>query len=158
MGKQRSDALLLKINGELKDLDTKYPEGAVVEKINSQREEAVEVCDHSCARLAAQAAKGMYPDVRYGMGPAIGKGFDYGFLAHSRGKKNSPGPKGMNAVTAWAKPGCRNSRKYLILLLPVMKNKPMEIFPCGFTKKETRENKPGEIHRKSKMDYRSRRV
>jgi len=39
MGKQNSDVLLLKIDGELKDLDTgsEYPGESPVEEIDSQR-------------------------------------------------------------------------------------------------------------------------
>ena len=47
MGKQNSDVLLLKIDGELKDLDTEYAEESTVEEINSQSKEILDVYRHS---------------------------------------------------------------------------------------------------------------
>ncbi|UCH92919.1 MAG: threonine--tRNA ligase [Candidatus Aminicenantes bacterium] len=80
MGKQKSDALLLKIDGELKDLDSEYSEESSVEELNSQSEEAADVYKHSCAHLLAHAVIELYPDVQYGIGPAIETGFYYDFL------------------------------------------------------------------------------
>jgi threonyl-tRNA synthetase len=80
MGKQSSDVLLLKINGELKDLDTEYAEESTVEEINSQSEEILDVYKHSCAHLLAHAVTELFPEVQYGIGPAIETGFYYDFL------------------------------------------------------------------------------
>lgn len=80
MGKQSSDVLLLKIDGELKDLDTEYSEESRVEKLNSQSEEILHVYKHSCAHLLAHAVTELFPDVQYGIGPAIETGFYYDFL------------------------------------------------------------------------------
>ncbi|MFC2141023.1 threonine--tRNA ligase [Acidobacteriota bacterium] len=80
MGKQSSDVLLLKIDGELKDLDTEYSEESRVEEINSQSEEILDVYRHSCAHLLAHAVTGLFPDAQYGIGPAIETGFYYDFL------------------------------------------------------------------------------
>ncbi len=80
MGKQSSDVLLLKIDGELKDLDTEYSEESKVEEINSQSEEIVDVYKHSCAHLLAHAVTELFPDAQYGIGPAIESGFYYDFL------------------------------------------------------------------------------
>lgn len=80
MGKQTSDALLLKINGELKDLDTEYSEESTVEEINSQSDEIVDVYRHSAAHLLAHAVTELFPEVQYGIGPAIETGFYYDFL------------------------------------------------------------------------------
>lgn len=80
MGKQSNDVLLLKIDGELKDLDTEYSEESSVEEINSQSEEAVDVYRHSCAHLLAHAVTELFPDAQYGIGPAIETGFYYDFL------------------------------------------------------------------------------
>jgi len=83
MGKQKNDVVLLKIDGELKDLDTKYSEElkSKVEEINSQSEEALDVYRHSCAHLLAQAVTELFPDVQYGVGPAVENGFYYDFLS-----------------------------------------------------------------------------
>jgi len=80
MGKQSSDVLLLKINGELKDLDTEYSDESSVEEINSQSEEILDVYRHSCAHLLAHAVTELFPDAQYGIGPAIETGFYYDFL------------------------------------------------------------------------------
>jgi threonyl-tRNA synthetase len=80
MGKQSSEVILLKIDGELKDLDTEYSEESSVEEINSQSEEAVDVYRHSCAHLLAHAVTELFPDAQYGIGPAIETGFYYDFL------------------------------------------------------------------------------
>jgi threonyl-tRNA synthetase len=80
MGKQSNDVLLLKIDGELKDLDTEYSDESSVEEINSQSEEAVDVYRHSCAHLLAHAVTELFPDAQYGIGPAIETGFYYDFL------------------------------------------------------------------------------
>lgn len=80
MGKQSSDVLLLKIDGELKDLDTEYSVESKVEEINSQSEEILDVYRHSCAHLLAHAVTELFPDVQYGIGPATETGFYYDFL------------------------------------------------------------------------------
>lgn len=80
MGKQSSDVLLLKIDGELKDLYTEYSEESTVEEINSQSEEILDVYRHSGAHLLAHAVTELFPDVQYGIGPAIETGFYYDFL------------------------------------------------------------------------------
>jgi threonyl-tRNA synthetase len=80
MGKQSSDVLLLKIDGELKDLHTEYSEESTIEEINSQSEEIVAVYRHSCAHLLAHAVTELFPEVQYGIGPAIETGFYYDFL------------------------------------------------------------------------------
>lgn len=80
MGKQSNEVLLLKIDGELKDLDTEYSEESSVEEINSQSEEVLGVYRHSCAHLLAHAVTEIFPDTQYGIGPAIETGFYYDFL------------------------------------------------------------------------------
>ncbi|MCP4214764.1 MAG: threonine--tRNA ligase, partial [bacterium] len=77
---QKRDIVLLKINGELKDLHSKIPEGAVVEEVDVRSEEILDVCKHSCAHLLAQAVTAIYPDIQYGVGPAVESGFYYDFL------------------------------------------------------------------------------
>jgi len=64
MGKQSSDVLLLKIDGELKDLDRKseYSEESPVEEIDSQSEEILDVYRYPYAHLLAHAVKELFPD------------------------------------------------------------------------------------------------
>lgn len=80
MGKQNKDVVLLKINGELKDLNTEYSDNATVEEISIESAEAGEVFKHSGAHLLAQAVTELFPDVQYGIGPAVENGFYYDFL------------------------------------------------------------------------------
>ncbi|MCK4765618.1 MAG: threonine--tRNA ligase [Candidatus Aminicenantes bacterium] len=77
---RKSDVILIKIDGELKDLGAAYPEAAAVEEINSQSIEALDVYRHSCAHLTAQAVTELFPGVQYGIGPAVENGFYYDFL------------------------------------------------------------------------------
>lgn len=74
------DVILLKIDGELKDVDTLYHEDVDIEEIHSRSEEALEVFNHSCAHLMAHAVMELYPGTQYGIGPAIENGFYYDFL------------------------------------------------------------------------------
>lgn len=80
MGKNKQHVVLLKIDGELKDLDTAHLAGANVEEIDSLSEESLEVYRHSCSHLLAQAVTELFPDARYGVGPAVENGFYYDFL------------------------------------------------------------------------------
>jgi hypothetical protein len=65
MGKQRSDVLLLKIDGELNNLDTEYPGDSTVEEINSQSEEEVDIDRYTRAHLVVQSVRRVFPDVEY---------------------------------------------------------------------------------------------
>ncbi len=80
MGNKEKDTVLLKIDGELKDVDYQYPEGIEVEEIDSLSEESLEVYRHSCAHLLAHAVTELFPDAQYGIGPAVENGFYYDFL------------------------------------------------------------------------------
>lgn len=80
MGKDKKKIILLKIDGELKDLDTVYPEDAEIEEIDSLSDEALDVYRHSCAHLMAQAVTELFPGAQYGIGPAVEDGFYYDFL------------------------------------------------------------------------------
>jgi threonyl-tRNA synthetase len=80
MGNKKREIVLLKIDGELKDLSYPYSEDEVVEEIDSLSEEAAEIYKHSCAHLMAQAVVELFPKVQYGIGPAIENGFYYDFL------------------------------------------------------------------------------
>jgi threonyl-tRNA synthetase len=82
MSKNKNNSVLLKIDGELRDLNTEYVSDSVasVEEIGAQSEEALEVFKHSGAHLMAQAVTELFPDVQYGIGPALENGFYYDFL------------------------------------------------------------------------------
>jgi len=80
MGKQKNNPILLKIDGQLKDLKTEFSEESKVEDIYPHSPEALEVYKHSCAHLLAHAVTELFPEVQYGIGPAIDSGFYYDFL------------------------------------------------------------------------------
>ena len=80
MGNKEKNTVLLKIDGELKDVDYQYPEGIEVEEIDSLSEESLEVYRHSCAHLLAHAVTELFPEAQYGIGPAVENGFYYDFL------------------------------------------------------------------------------
>jgi threonyl-tRNA synthetase len=77
---EKEKAILLKINGELKEIGAPIVPGDVVQEIYSHTPEALEVYRHSCAHLLAQAVVELFPDVQYGVGPAVENGFYYDFL------------------------------------------------------------------------------
>ncbi|MCI0470583.1 MAG: threonine--tRNA ligase [Candidatus Aminicenantes bacterium] len=76
------DVILLKIDGELKDLTALHTGEAKIEEIDSQSAQALEVYNHSCSHLLAHAVTELFPNVQYGIGPAIEKGFYYDFLTN----------------------------------------------------------------------------
>jgi threonyl-tRNA synthetase len=77
---EKEKAILLKINGELKEISAPTVPGDDVREIYPHAPEALEVYRHSCAHLLAQAVVELFPGVQYGVGPAVGNGFYYAFL------------------------------------------------------------------------------
>ena len=65
------------VNGDLYDLNRPIIEDASVEIITKNDQKAFEVLNHSAAHLLAQAVKRLYPDAKFGVGPAIREGFYY---------------------------------------------------------------------------------
>src|SRR6056297_2356545 len=65
------------VNGDLFDLNRPIEEDASVEIITKNDQKAFEVLNHSAAHLLAQAVKRLYPDAKFGVGPAIREGFYY---------------------------------------------------------------------------------
>ncbi|HSQ34733.1 MAG TPA: threonine--tRNA ligase, partial [Candidatus Binatia bacterium] len=76
----KEKAILLKINGELKDIGASIAPGDAVQEIYPRDPEALEIYRHSCAHLLAQAVVELFPGVQYGVGPALENGFYYDFL------------------------------------------------------------------------------
>lgn len=66
-----------KWNGELVDYNQPLNEDGDLEIVTPDHENALEVLRHSTAHLMAQAVKRLYPDVKFGVGPAIDTGFYY---------------------------------------------------------------------------------
>ena len=80
MTDKKKNIVLLKIDGELTDLDTPLQENVTVEEIAATSPESLDVFRHSCAHLLAHAVIELYPKAQYGIGPAVETGFYYDFL------------------------------------------------------------------------------
>ncbi len=65
------------VNGELYDLNRPILEDAEIRIVTKKDREAFEVLNHSAAHLLAQAVKRLYPNAKFGVGPAIREGFYY---------------------------------------------------------------------------------
>lgn len=73
------DALVARVNGELRDLTTGLSDGARVEIVTSTSDAGREVLRHSTAHVLAQAVMRLWPGAHYAIGPAIRDGFYYDF-------------------------------------------------------------------------------
>lgn len=69
--------LAAKWNGEHVDFVRPLEEDGELEIITPDHEDALQILRHSTAHLMAQAIKRLYPDVKFGVGPAIESGFYY---------------------------------------------------------------------------------
>src|SRR5699024_965431 len=70
-------ALAGKVNGELLDLSQPITEDGSIEVVTPDHEDALEILRHSTAHLMAQAMRHLYPQIHFGVGPAIDSGFYY---------------------------------------------------------------------------------
>lgn len=70
-------ALAGKVNGELVDLNRPINKDATLAIITPADEEALPLLRHSAAHLMAQAARRLFPNIHFGVGPAIDSGFYY---------------------------------------------------------------------------------
>ncbi len=65
------------VNGELYDLNRPIETDAEIRIVTKKDQDAFEVLNHSAAHLLAQAVKRIYPNAKFGVGPAIREGFYY---------------------------------------------------------------------------------
>ena len=72
-------ALVVKVDGEVRDLARVIEHDAKVEIVTAKSPEALELLRHDCAHVLAEAAKELYPDIQVTIGPAIEDGFYYDF-------------------------------------------------------------------------------
>ena len=72
-------SLVGKLNGVLVDLKTPINEDSNLELVLIDDAEGLDVLNHSCAHLLAQAMNRLYPGTLFGVGPAIEEGFYYDF-------------------------------------------------------------------------------
>lgn len=71
------DAMAVKINGKMCDLDALVEEDAKIEPVRVDSPEGIEILRHSASHIMAQAVYRLYPGTKYGVGPAIENGFYY---------------------------------------------------------------------------------
>lgn len=77
--KDRPEVIALRINGELRDLNTELKDGDVVETIAISSPDGLAILRHSSAHVLAQAVQTLFPGTRLGIGPPIKDGFYYDF-------------------------------------------------------------------------------
>ncbi|MBP2217199.1 threonine--tRNA ligase [Arthrobacter sp. CAN_C5] len=75
----RRDVVVVRVDGELVDLDQPIPAGATVEPITIGSPEGLEVLRHSAAHVMAQAVQQLRPGAKLGIGPYITDGFYFDF-------------------------------------------------------------------------------
>jgi threonyl-tRNA synthetase len=69
----------VRIDGEMRDLNTPIKSGAQLEPIRLDSEEGLEILRHSTSHVMAMAVKELFPGVKVTIGPAIEDGFYYDF-------------------------------------------------------------------------------
>lgn len=70
-------ALVAVVNGEPKDLTAKLTEDCTLTFLSGTDDQGLHTLRHSSAHLLAQAVKRLYPEAKFGIGPAIANGFYY---------------------------------------------------------------------------------
>ena len=75
----RRDVVVVRVDGELRDLASRLPDGAVVEGVTLDSPDGLAVLRHSTAHVLAQAVQEVNPSARLGIGPPITDGFYYDF-------------------------------------------------------------------------------
>lgn len=69
--------IIAKVNGEFHDMNYPITVDSTIELITGNTEGLTNVLNHSCAHLLANAIKELYPNAKFGVGPAIEEGFYY---------------------------------------------------------------------------------
>ncbi len=72
-------ALIMEVDGELKDLSHKITKDSKVRIITSEDKEGLEVIRHDAAHIMAMAVQELYPGTQVTIGPVIENGFYYDF-------------------------------------------------------------------------------
>ena len=72
-------ALIMEVEGELKDLSYKIKKESKVKIITAKDKEGIEVIRHDAAHIMAMAVQELYPDTQVTIGPVIENGFFYDF-------------------------------------------------------------------------------
>ena len=72
-------ALIMSVNGELKDLSFEIKTDSKIQIITSKDKEGLEVLRHDAAHILAMAVQELYPGTQVTIGPVIENGFYYDF-------------------------------------------------------------------------------
>ena len=72
-------ALIMEVNGELKDLSHEIIKDSKVRIITSNDQEGLEVIRHDAAHIMAMAVQELFPGTQVTIGPVIANGFYYDF-------------------------------------------------------------------------------
>ena len=78
------DAVVARVNGELRDLTRPLASDTTLQILTSRDPEALEVYRHSTAHLMAAAVLELYPETKLGIGPPTDTGFFYDFQRDDR--------------------------------------------------------------------------
>ncbi len=81
---QKSKIVAAKFNNELFDLSKEIDYSGELSFISSDSEEGLEILRHSASHIMAQAILRLYPDAKFGVGPAIKDGFYYDVVTESK--------------------------------------------------------------------------
>ncbi|MBL6857330.1 MAG: threonine--tRNA ligase [Pelagibacteraceae bacterium] len=73
------EALIMSVNGELKDLSFEIKKDSKIKIITSKDKEGLEVLRHDTAHILAMAVQELYPGTQVTIGPVIENGFYYDF-------------------------------------------------------------------------------
>ena len=72
-------ALIMEVNGQLKDLSHQITKDSKVKIITPKDQEGLEVIRHDAAHILAMAVQELYPKTQVTIGPVIDNGFYYDF-------------------------------------------------------------------------------
>ena len=76
---QRRDVVVVRVDGELRDLHLPVADGEVLEAVTIDSPDGLSVLRHSAAHVLAQAVQEVNPRARLGIGPPVTDGFYYDF-------------------------------------------------------------------------------
>ena len=82
------DALAVEVNGIVHDLNLPISNNAVVKVLTFNDDKGKEVYWHSTSHLMAHAILSIYPEAKFGVGPAIESGFYYDFDINTKLSEN----------------------------------------------------------------------
>lgn len=77
--KLAKDSVAIKVNGKPTDMKTELKDNDSIEIITEKSAEGLQIIRHSTAHIMAEAVMMIYPEAKFGIGPAIENGFYYDF-------------------------------------------------------------------------------